>query len=65
MAVPGSGLLPRKATLEAQVLPANRRQRRLPRSRTRVSTPISENNTAPSKRSAVAADAYISLSGDG
>ena len=45
MAVAGSGLLPRKATLESSILPANRRQRRLPRSRTRPSTPLSENTT--------------------
>jgi hypothetical protein len=45
MAVAGSGLLPRKATLEAPTLPASRRQRRLPRSRTRPSAPLSENTT--------------------
>ena len=45
MAVGGSGLLPRKATLEAPILPANRGRYRLPRSRTRVSTPLSERNT--------------------
>src|ERR1700733_11588258 len=65
MAVVGSGLLPRKATLGAPILLANRGSGRLPRSRTRVSTPLSENNTAPCKRSAVAADAYISLLGAG
>ena len=45
MAVAGSGLLPRKATLESPILPANRHQRRLPRSRTRPSTPLSEKPT--------------------
>ena len=42
MAVAGSGLIPRKATLELPMLPANRATRRLPRSRTRVATPLSE-----------------------
>ena len=42
MAVTGSGLIPRKATLELSMLPANHPTRRLPRSRTRVATPLSE-----------------------
>ena len=47
MAVAGSGLIPRKATLESSILPASR-QRRLPRSRTRPSTPaLGENWKAP------------------
>jgi hypothetical protein len=43
MAVDGSGLIPRKATLELPRLPANRGKRRFPRSRTRLATPLSEN----------------------
>jgi hypothetical protein len=43
MPVAGSGLIPRKATLELPRLPANRGKRRFPRSRTRVATPLSEN----------------------
>jgi len=43
MAVAGSGLIPRKATLELRRLPADRGKRRFPRSRTRVATPLSEN----------------------
>jgi len=52
MAVAGSGVLPRKATLEASILPASRRQRRLPPSRTRPSTPaVGEHHRArPSLR---------------
>jgi len=42
MAVAGSGLIPRKATFEPPTLPADRTKRRLPRSRTRDATPISE-----------------------
>jgi hypothetical protein len=42
MAVAGSGLIPRKATLELPRLPANRATRRLPRSRTRAAIPRSE-----------------------
>jgi hypothetical protein len=42
MAVAGSGLIPRKATLELPMLPAARAPRRLPRSRTRVATPLSD-----------------------
>jgi len=44
MAGAGSGVIPRKATLEAPVLPANRRSRRQPPGRTRESIPISENH---------------------
>jgi hypothetical protein len=44
MAIAGSGVIPRKATLEAPVLPANRRSRRQPTDRTRDSIPLSENN---------------------
>jgi len=50
MAVAGSGLLPPKATLEALILPANRDNGRMPRSRTRVSTPLPENT--PQRRGA-------------
>ena len=39
---PESGLIPRKATLAPPILPTNRAPRRLPRSRTRVATPLSE-----------------------
>ena len=45
MAVVGSGVIPRKATLEVPVLPANRRSRRQPPGRTRDSIPLSENHT--------------------
>ena len=45
MAVVESGVIPRKATLEAPVLPANRRKRRRPPGRTRESIPLSENHT--------------------
>src|ERR1700733_2006686 len=45
MAVAGSGVIPRKATLEARVLPANTCTRRQPPGRTRDSTPLSENHT--------------------
>ena len=45
MAVTGSGLIPRKATLEPPMLPAHRPTRRSQRSRTRVATPISERAT--------------------
>ena len=41
----GSGVIPRKATLEAPVLPANRPSRRQPPGRTRDSIPLSENHT--------------------
>jgi hypothetical protein len=44
MAGAGSGVIPRKATLEPPVLPANRRSRRQPPGRTRDSIPLSENH---------------------
>jgi hypothetical protein len=40
-----SGVSPLQATLEASMLPANRRSRRLPRGRTGVSTSLSERAT--------------------
>ena len=46
MAVVGSGVIPRKATLEAPVLPANRRSSRQPPGRTRASMPLTENHTS-------------------
>ena len=59
MAVAGSGLLPRKATLEAPTLPANRTSIRLPRSRTRASTPLSEAKTAVASRRCARARAVM------
>src|SRR5690349_11211164 len=45
MAVAGSGVSPRQATMEAPVLPANRHRRRQPPDRTRESMPLSEKRT--------------------
>ena len=53
MAVAGSGVIPRKATLEAPVLPANRRKRRQPPGRTRDSMPLSEADTLSRQRASV------------
>jgi len=54
MAVAGSGVSPRQATLEAPVLPANRRKRRQPPGRTRDSMPLSEAGTLSRQRASVA-----------
>jgi len=54
MAVTGSGVSPRQATLEAPVLPANRRKRRQPPGRTRDSMPLSEADTLSRQRASVA-----------
>jgi|GraSoiStandDraft_4_1057263.scaffolds.fasta_scaffold1301186_1 hypothetical protein len=50
LGVAGSGLIPRKATLELPMRPANRAPRRLPRSRTRVATPLSEERVTTAGR---------------
>ena len=55
MAVVKSGVIPRKATLEARALPARRRRRRFPTGPTRVSIPLSEGHRCPIHRAGAGA----------